>query len=107
MLSTTREMRERPPSYKRKTVGSTLRTAYVAKTKAEVISKTSDTNRVSVPTGIKTLNRRIIEGPGARAAARLIILGIAGHPNCWNYHDENYLSRLSRHDAGGSTCPGR
>src|ERR1035438_3237621 len=48
--------------------------------KAEVMSKTSDTNRVRVPTGIKTLNRRIIEGPGARTAARLIILGIAGIP---------------------------
>jgi hypothetical protein len=60
MLSTTSAMRERPPSYKRKTVGSTSRTRYVAKTKAEVMSKISDTKRVMVPTGIKTLKRRII-----------------------------------------------
>src|ERR1019366_1868885 len=107
MLSTTSAIRKSPPSSKRKTVGSTSRTRYVAKMKAEVTSRISETNSVSVPTGIKTLNRRIIEGPGTRITARLIILGIAGHPNRWNCRDENHLSRLSRHHAGGSACPGR
>src|ERR1035437_2027218 len=107
MLRTTSAIRESPPSSKRKTVGSTSRTRYVAKMKAEVTSRISETNSVSVPTGIKTLNRRIIEGPGTRITARLIILGIAGHPNRWNCRDENHLSRLSRHHAGGSACPGR
>src|ERR1035437_10289718 len=107
MLRTTSAIRESPPSSKRKTVGSTSRTRYVAKMKAEVTSRISETNSVSVPTGIKTLNRRIIEGPGTRITARLIILGIAGHPNRQNCRDENHLSRLSRHHAGGSACPGR
>src|ERR1035437_7123405 len=107
MLSSTSTIRESPPSYKRNTVGSTSRTTYVAKMKAEVTSRTSETNSVSVPTGIKTLNRRIIGEPGARTAARLIILGIAGHPNHWNYCEENDLSRLSCHHTGGSSCPGR
>src|ERR1017187_7946918 len=65
MLITTRTIRESPPSYNRNTVGSTSRTRYVAKMKEEVTSRTSDTSSVSVPTGIKTLNRRIIERPGA------------------------------------------
>src|ERR1017187_2845927 len=71
MLITTRTIRESPPSYNRKTVGSTSRTIYGAKMKAEVTSSTSDTSSVSVPTGIKTLNRRIIEGPSARINAKV------------------------------------
>src|ERR1019366_131615 len=110
MLSTTNAIRKSPPSSRRKTVGSTSSTRYVAKINAEVTSRTSETNSVSVPTGTKTLNKRIIEGPVTRLTATLIILGIAGHPNARsadrNCRDKNYLSRLSRHHAGGSACPG-
>src|ERR1039457_4598181 len=99
MLRTTSAMRERPPSYKRKTVGSTSRTAYVAKMKAEVISKTSDTNSVSVPTGIKTLKRRII---GYAKSDKVNYTRDCRASQLLEYRDENRISRLSRHDAGGS-----
>src|SRR4030095_15346867 len=45
---------------------------------AEVTSRSSEINNVSVPTGIKTLNRRIIGGSILRVGAvRLIILGFS------------------------------
>src|ERR1035438_3629760 len=81
MLITTKAIRESPPSYNRKTVGSTSRTRYVAKMKDEVTSRTSDTSSVSVPTGIKTLNRRIIEGPSARMDGKVNYTRDCGHPN--------------------------
>src|ERR1017187_8555166 len=99
MLRTTSAMRERPPSYKRKTVGSTSRTTYVAKMKAEVISKTSDTNSVSVLTGIKTLKRRII---GYAKSDKVNYTRDCRASQLLEYRDENRISRLSRHDAGGS-----
>src|ERR1035438_10153190 len=73
---------------------------------AEATSRASDTNRVRVPAGIKTLNKRIIRGPGTGTAARLIILGNAGHPNLQPDSDEDRLSRLPCHHAGGSACSG-
>src|SRR5260370_32123971 len=111
MLSNTREIRKRPPSYKRKTVGSTSRTTYVAKMNAEVTSRTSETRSVSVPTGIKTLNRRIIEGAG-RANGGKVHYTRDCEPshrldlNYQAYCDENHLSGLSRYHAGGSACAG-
>src|SRR3989442_4835346 len=50
---------------------------------AEVTRMISETKSVSVPTGIKTLNRRIIRaGPAARDVyGKTIILGLGGNPN--------------------------
>src|SRR5260370_14631266 len=80
MLSNTRPIRKRPPSYKRKTVGSTSRTTYVAKMNAEVTSRTSETRSVSVPTGMKTLNRRIIEGAGCANSGKVNYTGSQAIP---------------------------
>src|SRR5438132_10296107 len=83
MLASTNVMRTMPPSSSRKTVGSTGRSMYVARMNAEVTRMISETKSVSVPTGIKTLNRRIIRaGPVARDVyGKTIILGLGGNPN--------------------------
>src|SRR5260370_24868919 len=80
MLSNTRPIRKRPPSYKRKTVGSTSRKTYVAKMNGEVTSRTSETRSVSVPTGMKTLNRRIIEGAGCANSGKVNYTGSQAIP---------------------------
>src|SRR5260370_38815639 len=73
---------------------------------AEVTSRTSETRSVSVPTGIKTLNRRIIEGAGRANGGKVNYTRDCGPSqrldlNHQAYWDEDHLSRLSRNPAGG------
>src|SRR5437764_10452766 len=61
MLSTTNAIRVHPPSYWSQTVGSSSRIRKHDTTNAVVTRTISEISSVSVPTGMKTLNKRIIQ----------------------------------------------
>jgi hypothetical protein len=78
ILATTMAMRHRPPSVNRNTCGSTFRIRKVTTRKQEAVSRISENNRASAPTGMKTRNRLIIS-PGPWMQSNYIrIAGIAG-----------------------------